>query len=485
MLSGRETLGSIEKALGELKREEAAINARLERSTARLAELGEASLEAYRELARFRLTEEQGAALAGRLDEADREAKRYLDARAARLDGLAQDRAEHEAAAQQLMSERTRMVAERETAADRLDDVMERVDDRLAADSDYIARKKAADIVRSRAEAARAKANQSEEDRDQKGMAYESDPLFLYLWNRGFGTPAYRSGGLIRMLDRWVAGLIRFHDARPNYAMLTEIPVRLDAHATDLERQAEAEMQALAELSRKAASEIAGEDLAGRIANLDAAIMEITAKLEATERALSGLSADEQTLLQGEDEDFREAQASLARTLSAEDLQSLWSDALATPSREDEKIVDRIREIEQELEQARGDIEHDRSLLRDIARRRDELAEVAREFRRSGYDDWNSTFTDDSLTTVLLGELVKGVITAADYWARAERSHRSRSPRGRGIGFPDGFGLPGSMGGSRGRSGGFPGGWGGGSSRGGFKTGSRMGGGGFKTGRTF
>lgn len=485
MLSGRETLSSIERALGELRREEASVNARLERSTARLAELGEAEIERYRRLARFRLTEEQGAALAGRLDEADREARRYLDARAERLEALSRNRAEQEAEAQRLAAERSRMAAEREAAADRLDDVMERVDDRLAADAGYLARKKAADAARARAEAARAKANQSEEDRDRKGMAYESDPLFLYLWNRGFGTPAYNSGGLIRMLDRWVARLIRFQDARPNYAMLTEIPLRLDAHASDLEEQAAAEMQALAELSRKAASEIAGEDLAGRIAELDAAIAEATARLEAAEKALSGISHDEQTLLRGEDEDFRQALASLADTLKAEDLQSLWSDALATPSGEDETIVEELNAIARETAQAKDDIEHDRSLLRDIARRRDELAQVAREFRRSGYDDWNSTFTDDSLTTVLLGELVKGVITAADYWARAERSHRSRSPRGRGIGFPDGFGLPGSMGGPFGGSGGRSGGWGGGSSRGGFKTGGRMGGGGFKTGRSF
>ena len=39
----------------------------------------------------------------------------------------------------------------------------------------------------------------AEEDRDHKGIAYESDPLFLYLWNRGFGTPAYASGGIIRL----------------------------------------------------------------------------------------------------------------------------------------------------------------------------------------------------------------------------------------------------------------------------------------------
>ncbi|MXN63739.1 hypothetical protein GR183_02380 [Stappia sp. GBMRC 2046] len=479
MLSGRQTLGSIEKALAELRREEAAVNARLEKGDAEIARLREEQLAGFRELAAFRLEGERKGELERSLSTARESIAELLRNRAREIADLRAERSGMEGNIARATDERTRLASEREALADKLDEVMDRVDDRLAGDAGYIAQKEKTDTIRSTAEAAREKARQAEADRDEKGIAYESDPLFMYLWNRGFGTSAYSHTGLVRFLDRWVASLIRYHDARPNYAMLTEIPVRLDQHATDREREAQAEMDRLAEMSRLAAKEIAGEDIAGRIAALDDDIDQRSEKLEQLEHALSALVEKERVYLNGEDEGFKQAREALAASLGAESLRELWQDALATPSPEDERIISRLQEIEDRKKSLEFDISNDRSILSDIGRRRAELSRVTREFRRNGYDDWNSTFSDDNLASVLLGELIRGAITGADYWARAQRSHRRRTSRGRGVGFPDGFGLPGSMGGPtlgrRGRSGG------------GFSTGGSFGGsgGGFKTGRTF
>ena len=166
----------------------------------------------------------------------------------------------------------------------------------------------------------------------------------------------------------------------------------------------------------------------------------------------------------------------------------MWSAALDTPSPEDEKIVQRIEDLKERIDQVTREIRQDRELQRDIGRRRAELADVIKRFRSSGYGSWESTFSDEKLTTVLLGELVKGAITGAEYWARAERSHKRRKPKGRQVAFPNGSGLPKSMGGfgggfggSSGKRSGSSGGFGGG----GFKGGGSFGGGGFKTGDTF
>ena len=83
-------------------------------------------------------------------------------------------------------------------------------------------------------EAAEAKAAQAERDLQEKRQPYEADPIFMYLWRRGYGTPEYRATGLVRYLDRKVARLIEFDGARRNYAVLTELPVRLREHADRL-----------------------------------------------------------------------------------------------------------------------------------------------------------------------------------------------------------------------------------------------------------
>uniref|UniRef100_UPI003BAB0ED4 hypothetical protein n=1 Tax=Stappia sp. TaxID=1870903 RepID=UPI003BAB0ED4 len=474
MVSGRQTLGSIERTLGELRQEETAMKRAVETAMADIADLRRAELDAYRELARFRLRDGGEHAFGQRIDRDEAEARKRLEQRDLALSDLRAQHAALEAEVASLTDERRKLTRERDAASDRLDNILEAVDTRLADDPEYAAQRERADAARATAEAAREKARRAAEDRAEKGKAYEGDPLFVYLWQRGFGTSSYGSSGVVRMLDRWVAGLIRYDDARPNYAMLVEIPERLDVYASERETEARAERERLGALSRQAAAEIAGEDLAATIDAAEAKIEEITARLEDLETELAEVVRREQPFLVGEDADYRAAEEALLRSLRSEQLSTLWKEARATPSREDEAIVRRLQDLDARIGQAALTLENDQSALRDLERRRGELVKVARQFRTRRYDTWDSTFDDDSLTGVLLGELAKGTLSGSDYWAKAEKARRRRPRHGNRVGFPGGIGLPGSMGGD---SGGFGGG--------GFSGGGSFGGGGFDTGDTF
>lgn len=482
MLTGRQTLGTIEQSLADLRREEAELSKRIERSTRTLTDLQERQSEAYRDLARFRLDTDSAGTLNTRLDSAAREARRLLDKRTSDYKVLGEQLRQSETERSQLQKKRLGLDAARDAAENQMDDLMEAVDDRLEKDEAYLAQRKATEAAVATAEAAAEKARTSDLDRQEKGKAYEADPLFIYLWQRGFGTPEYSSRGLTRSLDGWVAGLIGYQDARANYAMLTGIPERMARHAEQCARIAAREQAKLAEFSRNAMTDAAGADLVGTIENHSEEIDRIDGELDNLDRQIETLSGALAEFSSGEDADFRKAEEHLSVSLQADDLKDLWRNALDTPSPEDEKIIQRIEELRDRIEQVAREIRQDRELQRDFGRRRAELADVIKRFRSKGYGSWESTFNDDSLTTVLLGELVKGAITGADYWARAERSHRRRRPRGRSVAFPGGTGLPKSMGGF---GHGSPGGAGGSFGGGGFKTGGGFGGTGFKTGDSF
>ncbi|MES0882729.1 hypothetical protein [Roseibium sp. SCP14] len=483
MLTGRQTLGTIEQSLADLRREEADLGKRIERATRALTDLQERQSEAYRDLARFRLDTDAAGTLNTRLDSAAREARRLLDKRSDDYKVLSDQLRECESERNQLQKKRLDLDTARDTAENQMDELMEAVDGRLENDNSYLAQREAAATALATAEAAAQKARTSEEDRQNKGKAYEADPLFLYLWQRGFGTPDYGFRGLVRSLDTWVARLIRYQDARANYAMLTGIPERMARHAQRCEDLARQEQEKLAEFSRNAMTDAAGTDLVGTIENLSEEIDQIDAELDGLDRRIETLSGALTEFSSGEDADFQKAEEHLSVSLQADDLNDLWRAALDTPSPEDEKIIQRIEDFRDRVEQVAREIRQDRELQRDISRRRAELADVIKRFRSKGYGSWDSTFSDDKLTTVLLGELIKGAITGADYWARAERAHKRRKPRGRKVAFPNGTGLPKSMGGFGGFGGSGRGqdGFGGG----GFKGGGSFGGGGFKTGDQF
>jgi len=476
MLTGRQTLGTIEQSLADLRREEAELSKRIERSTRALTDLQERQSEAYRDLARFRLDTDSAGALNTRLDSAAREARRLLDKRSADYRVLTDQLRQCESERSQLQKKRAELDGTLVSAENQMDELMEAVDNRLEGDTAYQAQQERTEAALATAEAAASKAATSEKDRQEKGKAYDADPLFVYLWRRGYGTPGYKHRGLVRSLDHWVAGLIRFDDARANYAMLTSIPERMARHAERCAETAHQEQEKLAEFSCNAMTDAAGTDLIGTIEDLGADIDGIDAELDKLDRRIETLSEALAEFSSGEDTDFRKAEEHLSVSLQADDLNDLWRAALDTPSPEDEKIVQRIEDLRERVEQITREIRQDRELQRDIGRRRAELSDVIKRFRSKGYGGWDTTFSDDSLTTVLLGELVKGAITGADYWSRAERAHKRRKPRGRQIAFPKGSGLPKSMGGIGGNK---P--FGGG----GFKSGGSFGGGGFRTGDSF
>ncbi|MEP3045975.1 MAG: hypothetical protein ABJL55_07835 [Roseibium sp.] len=493
MLTGRQTLGTIEQALSDLRREEADLSMRIERSTRGLTDLQERQTEAYRDLARFRLDTDAAGTLNTRLDSAARDARRLLDKRTSDYKVLTDQLRQLESERSQLHTKRETLDGERSTAENQMDELMEAVDGRLETDQAYIAQRDVTEAAVRTAEAAAIKSQTSERDREDKGKAYKADPLFLYLWNRDFGTPEYDRRGIVRSLDRWVSGLIKFEGARANFSMLTGIPERMARHAVRCAADAQEEQAKLARLSRNAMTDAAGADLVGTIESLSDQIEDLDDQLDKLDRQIETLSSALTEFASGEDSDFQKAEEFLATSLKADDLKSLWHAALDSPSPDDDKIVQRIDDFRERIEQVAQDVRQDRQLQRDISRRRSELSDVVKRFRSNGYDRWESTFSDDKLTTVLLGELVKGAITGADYWARAERSHKRRRPRGRRVAFPKGTGLPKSMGGFGG-FGGPPGGFAGGSNPtgggdgfggGSFKTGGGFGGGGFKTGDTF
>src|SRR5690606_31869407 len=105
---------------------------------------------------------------------------------------------------------------------------------------DYAEKRNEAERLGHVAEESMRKTLQAEADREQKGRPYRDDPLFMYLWEAGYGTRNYRANSLVRWLDGMVAKLVGYREARPNFAMLNEIPLRLREHAERQEQLAEA-----------------------------------------------------------------------------------------------------------------------------------------------------------------------------------------------------------------------------------------------------
>ena len=252
MISPRQALSQLEQAILGVRRDEDRLTTMLRSAAEETTRLRARQAEAYKALARLRLDALRANQVSGALDAAERDALAAIEKGKAALAEIATRRAvlvDGIAAGEKTLDAHSERV---EQAIDAVEALTDKTRARLADDPAWkAARDRVADIE-AKAKAAAEKADQAEKDLAEKRKPYDADPLFTYLWQRGYGTSAYRAGPIARFFDARVARLVDYDPARANFYMLTEIPVRLRDHATRLNAAIAAAKSALVAFERKA-----------------------------------------------------------------------------------------------------------------------------------------------------------------------------------------------------------------------------------------
>jgi len=445
MWSGRQTLGSIDQALQEVRQQVQELDEQVQRSSKELLQLRQREAGKYKALAKVRLGELiSGDVIAG-LDDADRRVGVLLEARERELRAL-QGRIE------QLQGDQKRLEAEREAqmhrvaeAAGALDKAEAATQQRLQQDPAYqkqLEKTRHADVTAKEAEA---KTQQAESDRVEKGGPYESDPLFMYLWDRKYGISGYSANPLARFFDKRVANLCNYHDVRPNYAMLLEIPLRLRQHAESLRANAEKEFEALKALDEQAAKADGIPGLREVVEQAEERMDEIDKSIHEEEERVRQLMQERASYAAGEDEYFRRCIDTLLAEFQRDNIVSLRHQAEETHTGEDDLVVQELFDIEYQKDQLEEALAHHKQMHERRLARLQELEGVRREFKQRRYDDVRSTFNNGELLTTILHEFLRGVASSDDLWRtirRHQRYRRIESDPGFGS---SGFGRPGGV----------------------------------------
>jgi hypothetical protein len=245
-----------------------------------------------------------------------------------------------------------------------------------------------------------------------------------------------------------VAEFIGFADARPNYAALIEIPLRLREHATAKRAAVEQPEAALSAIERRAmvaagveAKEKALAEARHRLAVLDDTVEKKHGLLRDVDQARAALVAGDTNPA------YNEALSTIAAADSKDDLRTLYMEARRTPSTADEAVVRRLETIDETIGKTDAEIVRLRAAMVELARRRAEVEQVRDRFRRTGYDHPQTTFENEGAISDTIGNIIEGVVRSGVLWELLRQGYRSRPTRGRpdfgGTSFPFPFPLPG------------------------------------------
>ncbi len=490
-LSGNDVLALIERTLTDTRSEIGGIDVRLARMTAELERLRQSEIGCLSVLAKMRLREIEGASVAAQLDATGETVRSLLAQReGAQADNEA-DIARAEGRRKELERERAAQHEIVDRAEQALDEARVAAQKALAADERYAEAMTAAETSDRVADLAEEKAKAAHVDREQKGKPYEADPLFSYLWSRGFGTPAYSGAGVSRVLDRWVARVANFEPLRRDYWMLTELPARFIEHAQRMRLKSDEDLSAVHALERAAADTAGVPEREDELADAAEALAAIDKKVEEHEAVIDALVEKRAAFAAGDDELSRRANETVRDALRGETMRSLRERANSTPTPEDDAAVDQLTVVRADLPRVEEEAKRLLTLHEMNRDRAAKLEEIRKRFKESRYDAVSSEFVNGALIATLLTQLLAGSLGVGDIWDALKKQQRNRQladPRFGSGRFPRG-GNPwggGWGGGGWGGGGGAFGKKGGGFGGGGFRTGGGFGrGGGFKTGGGF
>jgi DNA repair exonuclease SbcCD ATPase subunit len=457
MISGNDNLQLINQHIYQAQAEQEQAGQRLEELHRQLNALRLKTSESYRQMAKLRLDDLQASQLISRLDETDQVVLNLLEKLKDARNNLDEQIKASIARQRQLEAQRKELEGRRDGAGQAMQQQLVQTRQRLQETEAYRQQQQRVQEAAAVVKNADEKASRAEQDRIDKGKPYEADPLFMYLWNRRYLTPDYRSGWFSRQLDAWVARLVDFQRNRANYRMLLELPLRLREHATKVQQTAQLEFQALQDMERKAAEADGILTLQAKVQDAEKQLKQLDADIEAEEARHQELLQQQSGLNAGTDPLTKQIIDLISAALEKEPLANLYQEARATPRPEDDVIVVQLQQLQQQQSQIEAEIQSLNNIMQQRLRDLGQLEEVRRRYRQSGYDSYNSRFPGNFSLGVLLGQMLGGMMSSDTVWREIGR-HQQSSPPGGTYGGGDAgvgdFGGFGGMGGGEFRTGG-------------------------------
>ena len=426
MLSGRKALKSIDNALHKVRNEAIDLDDKYSRLAGQVALSRRQKLDLLNQIARVRLSEIESGQLADSFNAADAKVGQVLKQRDIELSKLHSQIDERNSQIEESEILREQLLAQVNEKSNELVALEASVQQGLKQDPDYLALYERAKQAESIAEEAFFKVDQANKDMAEKAKPYQDDALFMYLWERGFGTTEYSAGIFGRFMDGWVAKVIKYEAARSNYWNLVQIPQRLNDHSESVSILADEALMALQHYELDVLDRHGKPGLESQLTSLRGQLDLADDTLESHEDSLNQLLSERASFSSAQDRFSLECLELITNVLKHKDLASIYSYVAETHSPVDDTLVHQVQEIEDTLESLEGDLSSVRRLHDSQLGKLQEIESVRQQFKNSRFDDVRSGFTNGSLIDSVISEFINGLISGSDLWGTLKRHQRYR-----------------------------------------------------------
>ncbi len=304
------------------------------------------------------------------------------------------------------------------------EELAKKVSDKLAADPEFSALSNKAGEAEAALQRSEANLAEIEQDSLRKLPAYEKSSLFMYLWNRKFGTPEYQSTGITRSTDQWLARYIGFREARKGYEFLKTTPGHMREVIAEDRQALNLVMEELERRRDIVAKEFGLTDLLERLKVLSARRTEVVQKLETIEKRSQELQAERTRVDDTRGPYYQEAIQKFRDYLEKIEPRMLAERARSTPAVEDDLIVARLEGLTEEMAQVSEQVRHRQQVVGFLTQHLQSLGTLINRYRAAGFDSARALFTSHFDVLSELRQVREGRGSYEAFWQRLRKSHR-------------------------------------------------------------
>ncbi len=426
MWTGLLALKNIDQSVQTIRNDVVRLDAQLDQLTSQMATRQRHRAKLINDIAGVRLGEIESGELTVSYTAADQQAAELLEQRERALVELNLNIENVNTRIADAEDKRDNLLDTVNQVSNKIVELEGQVQQQLQVDQNYLTQFKQAQIAESIALEAEQKMQRAQADMAQKAKPYQADDLFMYLWNRGYGTTDYVGGLFTRFMDDWVAGVIKYEPSRVNYWNLVEIPRRLDEHAQRVSEEADDQHRLLQQLELNALDMAGVKSLESELETSRQQLDAHDDHIESIENTLNQYIERRARFVAGDDDYIKACLQRISDSLEHQSLNTIHHYVRATISPTDDKLVLELQSLEDALRDVEEDLVDVRHLHQAKLNKLKELEKVRRDFKNSRFDDVRSGFSNQALINSVLTQFMQGLVSGADVWRVIKRNQRYR-----------------------------------------------------------
>jgi uncharacterized membrane protein YgcG len=432
----------------------------------------------YAQLATFYLPDFEANSLRATITEVQSDVKKIFEQKQIR-------RKELETIMQSSQSERKKIEQKLDPIVERLNEkvkerqeLTKKVSEEIKQNQEYIQIRTQAEQTNQNLIEAKERVKDIEREAREKIPAYKQNKIFRYLETQEFGTEMYEKKGLIAKLDKWVAKVINYEEAKQSYDFLKSVPAIIQEEVDKKQKDLEELTKTVKKIEKDSCDKNGLTKVLEEGNKLGEERSVLLGQIENYNSIYSARERERRVLDSTKDEYYQRALGKLKSYLNGKTIQELKQKASETENVMDDNLVEKIEYIDSNIRELKQKAKRLKQERDEFEEKLDGLKDLESKYKRADYESSRSRFNSRlDMNNFITGYLI-GKYSREDVWGHIKQHHHfesdddsssyshhssSSSYHSSSSGFSSGSGFGG----------------------GGFSSGGGFGGGGFSSGKGF